>query len=314
MTASFTVPEAFVRSLCRAVKARLASGVSPAYKAPMTAFRKMHGLGNDFVVFDARNRDFALEPRLARALADRREGIGCDQVIVIAPGKDHIDAFMRIYNADGGEVESCGNAARCVARLLMEEGDTTHVRLDSSRRVARLHGCRRRQCDSRYRRTASRLARNSARAGRRYEILRVDGRRRGADGVGGFGRQSPLHPVRGRCRARSSFRSGSEDRASSDVSGPHQCGIREPHFAHAGCACGCGSVASASRAPAARGRAPTAVAAVRLGLAERRVDIVLDGGTLALEWRESDGHVLMTGPVALAYTGEVDVAALGYAA
>jgi len=87
----------------------------------MIQFLKMHGLGNDFVVFDARNKAFELSPGLARALADRRTGVGCDQLIVIERGANGYDARMRSINADGGEVESCGNASRCVARLLMEE-------------------------------------------------------------------------------------------------------------------------------------------------------------------------------------------------
>jgi len=89
----------------------------------------MHGLGNDFVVFDGRKQPLALDRTAARAVADRRFGIGCDQVIVIAPGHGKFDAVMNIRNADGGEVESCGNAARCVARLLMEETgrDTVHI-------------------------------------------------------------------------------------------------------------------------------------------------------------------------------------------
>ncbi len=92
----------------------------------MTAFLKMHGLGNDFAVFDARAGRLALDPATARAIADRRTGIGCDQVIVIGRA-ENADARMRIFNADGGEVESCGNAARCVARLLMEEADRDTV-------------------------------------------------------------------------------------------------------------------------------------------------------------------------------------------
>jgi diaminopimelate epimerase len=76
----------------------------------------MHGLGNDFVIVDARETPFDVTPALARAIADRRTGIGCDQLIVLEPS-DKADLRMRIWNSDGGEVESCGNATRCVVQL-----------------------------------------------------------------------------------------------------------------------------------------------------------------------------------------------------
>ncbi|MEQ9346073.1 MAG: diaminopimelate epimerase, partial [Thalassospira sp.] len=96
------------------------------YKAVMNGipFVKMHGLGNDFVVFDGR-RDPAvldLDNATAARIADRKTGVGCDQLIVIEPALDDMaDAFMRIRNNDGGEVEACGNAARCVASIVMGE-------------------------------------------------------------------------------------------------------------------------------------------------------------------------------------------------
>jgi diaminopimelate epimerase len=79
-------------------------------------FHKMHGLGNDFVIVDARTEPFAVSPALARAISDRRTGVGCDQLIVLEPS-DVADLRMRIWNSDGGEVESCGNATRCVVQL-----------------------------------------------------------------------------------------------------------------------------------------------------------------------------------------------------
>ena len=79
-------------------------------------FHKMHGLGNDFVIVDAREEPFDVTPSLARAIADRRTGIGCDQLIVLERS-DTADLKMRIWNSDGGEVESCGNATRCVVQL-----------------------------------------------------------------------------------------------------------------------------------------------------------------------------------------------------
>ena len=87
-------------------------------------FHKMHGLGNDFVIVDARETPFEVTQPLARAIADRRTGVGCDQLIVLEPSED-ADLRMRIWNSDGGEVESCGNATRCVVQL------TGATRIDS---------------------------------------------------------------------------------------------------------------------------------------------------------------------------------------
>jgi len=88
----------------------------------MRRFHKMHGLGNDFVIFDARDEALEMDGALARALADRRTGVGCDQLIVL-DRSEVADVRMRIFNGDGGEVEACGNAARCVA--LLEGGETS---------------------------------------------------------------------------------------------------------------------------------------------------------------------------------------------
>jgi diaminopimelate epimerase len=87
----------------------------------MIPFLKMHGLGNDFLVVDARRARIRPAPEIIRRLADRASGVGFDQFITIEPGRAPADAFMRIDNADGGEVEACGNATRCVGRLLMDE-------------------------------------------------------------------------------------------------------------------------------------------------------------------------------------------------
>jgi diaminopimelate epimerase len=85
----------------------------------------MHGLGNDFVVLDGRVSAISLDGPRARALADRQTGVGCDQIIVLESAADGL--FMRIYNADGGEVEACGNAARCVGAMLMAEAEAEQV-------------------------------------------------------------------------------------------------------------------------------------------------------------------------------------------
>ncbi len=87
----------------------------------MIPFRKMNGLGNDFLVVDARRAPVRPRPEVIRRLADRKLGLGFDQFITIEHGNAPADAFMRIDNADGGEVEACGNATRCVGRLIMDE-------------------------------------------------------------------------------------------------------------------------------------------------------------------------------------------------
>jgi diaminopimelate epimerase len=98
------------------------------------AFSKMHGLGNDFVVFDGLRQRVFLTPEKIRRLADRRFGVGCDQVLVVeAPGREGVDFRYRIYNADGGEVEQCGNGARCFARFVRDQGltDKTEIRVET---------------------------------------------------------------------------------------------------------------------------------------------------------------------------------------
>jgi diaminopimelate epimerase len=88
-------------------------------------FVKMHGLGNDFVVIDAFRRDLSLSTAQVRFLADRRFGIGCDQLLLVErPGQAGVDFRYRIFNADGSEVEQCGNGARCFARFVRDEGLT----------------------------------------------------------------------------------------------------------------------------------------------------------------------------------------------
>src|SRR5208282_22559 len=97
-----------------------------------TPFIKMHGLGNDFVVLDARARAIRLDDRQAAAIAARHTGVGCDQLIVIEqPKAKGAEALLPIRNADGGEVEACGNAARCLGYLLMRESGRDSVTLET---------------------------------------------------------------------------------------------------------------------------------------------------------------------------------------
>lgn len=93
-------------------------------------FTKMHGLGNDFVVFDAIQQTVELRPEQIRQIATRRTGVGCDQLLLVENSdRDDCDFRYRIFNADGGEVEQCGNGARCFARFVREKGLTGSDRI-----------------------------------------------------------------------------------------------------------------------------------------------------------------------------------------
>ena len=98
-------------------------------------FTKMQGQGNDFVVLDGVRQAIRFGPREARRLADRHFGVGCDQVLVVEPPRSPGNDFRyRIFNADGGEVEQCGNGARCFARFVLDEGltDKREIRVETA--------------------------------------------------------------------------------------------------------------------------------------------------------------------------------------
>ena len=103
--------------------------ISPVMSAPLP-FRKMNGLGNDFVVLDGRQHSIAITEAQARAIADRTSGIGCDQLIVMERSAI-ADVKMRIWNAEGGEVESCGNGSRCIADIIMAEKHKPSATIDT---------------------------------------------------------------------------------------------------------------------------------------------------------------------------------------
>ena len=270
-------------------------------------FLKMNGLGNDFVVVDARQAPFAPDAVSARAIADRTGGVGCDQLISVEPS-DRADAFMRIWNADGGEVEACGNASRCVAWLLMQESGRETVRLDTPAGVleATRAGPQSITVDMgepRLRWDEIPLAEEMDTRGIELQVGPIDAPLLHTPGAVSIGNphvvffvadveQAPVrgsgslienHPLfpegvnvgfaevvdRGRIRLRVWERGAGETKA-----------------------CGTGACAAV-------------VAAHRRGLVERRCEVELPGGTLTIDWREGDGHVLMTGPVALDFEGEL---------
>ena len=272
----------------------------------MTAFVKMHGLGNDFVVFDARDAAVNLNAMQATAVANRHFGVGCDTVVVIRPGGAQADASVLFYNADGSESESCYNATRCVARLLLDERGLARVKLttkggllicsdagkgsvtvdvgeprldwkqiplaqetDTSNFLIEVGG--------------SSVPASAASMGNPHCVLFVgDAERAPVAHIGPMIETHPMFPARvnvefaqiidkGRIRMRVWERG---------------VGIT--------LACGTGACA-------------TAVAAIRKKLTDRKVEVLLDGGPLTIEWREEDGHVLMTGPGITSFTGTVDL-------
>ncbi|HEU4550815.1 MAG TPA: diaminopimelate epimerase [Rhizomicrobium sp.] len=274
----------------------------------MTAFMKMHGLGNDFVVFDARDAALALDEVHVRAIADRRRGIGCDTVVVIRPGGAAADAAVVFYNADGLETESCGNATRCVARFLMDERGLPRVRLSSKGGMLFCSDAGKglvtvdmgeavldwenipiaRPVD-----TANfplelagnaqpSLAASAVSIGNPHCVLFVpDAQAAPVAQLGPRIETLPLFPNRinvefAQVLDRKNVRMRVWERG---------VGITE--------ACGTGACA-------------TVVAAARRGLTDRKVDVTLDGGVLSIEWLE-DGHVLMTGPTAMPFRGYVDI-------
>ena len=102
------------------------------YSITQAPFIKMHGLGNDFVVVDARARVWSLPPSAIRAIGDRRLGVGFDQLLVIEPSQI-ADVFMRIYNPDGSESGACGNGTRCVAGLMLDEAGRDQITIETLR-------------------------------------------------------------------------------------------------------------------------------------------------------------------------------------
>jgi len=300
------VAMAFFRHLRQGVNRAGLPERKPLYSRAMTPFLKMHGLGNDFVVFDARNRTLSLTPERARAIADRRLGIGCDQVIVIVPASNGADAAMRIYNADGGEVESCGNAARCVVRLLIDESGKRKAQLetdggllsgiDTGGVISIDMGVP--QFDWRAIPMANEVDTNAF----SIEALASDA---AAVSVGNphcvlFVENAARAPVQvlGRAIEKHALFPERTNVEFVQVLSPDQLEMRvwERGVGQTR-ACGTGACAAM-------------VAAHRRGLCGTRATVQLEGGSLTIEWAGGDAHIFMTGPTALSFRGEIDLEAL----
>ena len=266
-------------------------------------FLKMHGLGNDFVVIDARRRKVDLDEAQARAIADRRTGVGCDQLILIEPARSRLaDAYMRIRNADGGEVEACGNGARCVADLLMREKGSGHAAIETTVGLldAESAGEGQVSIDMGPARLDWReiplakpmdtlhldLALGSlsdpaaVNVGNPHAVFFVaDAEAVDIAALGPVLERHPLFPQRANIEVASVI---APDRIRMRV-WERGVGITR--------ACGTGACA-------------TLVSAARRKLTGRRAEILLDGGSLWVEWL-ADNHVRMTGPVAVSFSGEL---------
>jgi diaminopimelate epimerase len=267
-------------------------------------FLKMNGAGNDFVVVEARSLPFAPDEALVRAIAGRAGPSGCDQLIAIEPS-EKADAFMRIWNADGGQVDACGNATRCVGWLLLEQNKADGASIETNAGLIAVERAGQFQVrvdmgepgldwwkiplsepvDTLSLDIAAEpgLALPCAVSmGNPHMVFFVtDVEALPLPEIGPPLERHPLYPE----RANVGFAEiKSKDRMRLRV-WERGAGLTK--------ACGTGACAAV-------------VASARRGLTGRKVAVEMDGGELVIEWRESDNHVLMTGPVAFEFAGTLD--------
>lgn len=267
---------------------------------------KMNGCGNDFVIIDARSRgSLPLSQAQARAIADRQSGLGCDQVIAVERSIRG-DAYMRIWNANGGEVDACGNATRCVAWLLMEEGGAASRRIETPAGMlyAERAGDKIITVDM-----GSPLLRwEEIPLARAMDTTRLDYTAGGYEAPGAVNmgnphvvffvndvRTVPIESLGPKIEHDPLFPQG-VNVGFAEIRSPEQIRLRVwERGTGLTKACGTGACAAV-------------VAAHRQGLTGRKVEVLADGGSLEIEWRAGDDRVLMTGPIELESTGELPAA------
>lgn len=272
----------------------------------LSRFIKMHGCGNDFVILDERREPLGLTPARIAAVADRRTGVGCDQVITVhyAPDDSNADIMLRFFNSDGSEAGACGNGTRCAAALFHAETGRPHliVQTVSGNLPAQVH-------------SPSRVTVNMGQPRLEWPDIPLSepadtlhlpltegpvadpvavsmGNPHVTFFVGDVAAVpvGQLGPV---LEAHSLF----QDRANigfAEIPSSDRIRLRVWERG-AGLTAACGSGACAA-----------VVNAHRRGLISRRAIVDVDGGELEIEWLPNN-HVLMTGPVATAFTGEVDL-------
>jgi diaminopimelate epimerase len=260
-----------------------------------TPFLKMHGCGNDFVILDERARALGITPAKAADLADRHTGIGCDQLIVLEPGDP---VFMRIYNPDGSEAGACGNATRCVAHILMRETGRAAITIRTI--SGDLPANRRPDGVIEVDMGPARLDWVDIPLARPMDTLRLDlpgepaAASMGNPHVTFFDADLDSIAERGPKLEHDKLFPQRTNVGFAQVLDPNTIRLRVWERG-AGLTLACGSGACA-----------TLVNAHRRGLTHRHAQVITDGGTLDITWRD-DGHVLMAGPVATAFRGEVDL-------
>ncbi|PYD76444.1 diaminopimelate epimerase [Novacetimonas pomaceti] len=265
-----------------------------------TSFYKMHGLGNDFVVMDERRGRLDLTPARIAALSDRFRGIGCDQFVLLRPAcREGADVFVRFFNADGSESGACGNASRCVAALVGREegiaapvlqtragllgteiGDDGMITVDMGapalgwRDIPLSHEVDTLRLPLWGEPAAASMGNPHATVFLLPDDM-TDPRERGP-----LLEHDPLFPERANIGF-AQVRSAREMRLRVWERG-------------AGLTLACGSGACAA-----------VVNGVRRGLLDRTCRVEMDGGALSVTWRETDGHVLMSGPAVQSFRGLV---------
>ena len=271
-------------------------------------FTKMHGCGNDYIYVNTMEQKVPNPQQAAIEWSNRHKGIGSDGLVLI--GKSPVpeaDYTMHIYNADGSEAMMCGNASRCIGKYLYERGLTKKTKI----RLLTLSGVKTLQLDIINNKVESVtvdmgkpvLEDESQFLGNRvldkgtfvsmgnphYVIFTED-----VDQVGETGRALERHPAFPQ-RCNIEFARIVSGETADNASANHATIRTRVWERGSGITEACGTGACA-----------TAVAAALTGKAGRKSDIVMDGGTLSIEWRESDNHVYMTGPAEFVFDGEIE--------
>lgn len=290
---------------------RLNNRMGPSMTAPIQ-FLKMNGLGNEFIVIDARKAMPDLGREAVRALADYKTGPGCDQFITLENSPVGADVFMRIHNADGGEVEACGNATRCIGRVMMEELGRDRVSVETVVGILiaeKADGAHMVTVDM----GAPKFGWQDIPLSEPFEDTRaielqigpIDKPLLHTPSVVNVGNPHAIFWVKNDVESYGLEVNGPllenhmifPDRANISLAQVHNRGelTLKVWERGVGLTRACGTAACAA-----------GVAAYRNKLTDRVVRVHLPGGDLVIEWREHDDHILMSGGTELEYAGVID--------